>query len=141
MNDFSLDRHKGKIEPYPPFMKPKEKDFIMVKSPKELLLGELVCYMTKIPLKEHTLGIGVSLQRNPRTGLVSYVNPTTDLMSMRAFTKLKVRKTMTGERFTHWLPLYFGEDEVFEVQRDEMNEKISDTLSKSSSVNSSNPSF
>jgi len=118
-------------------MKPKVQDYIMVRSPKELLLEELVCYHTKIPLREHTLGIGISLQRNPRTGLVSYVNPTADLMSMRAFTKLKIRKSISGDRFSHWLPLYFGEDEVYETKRDQMNEKISD----SASINSSDPSF
>ena len=36
-----------------------------------------------------------------------------DLMSMRAFTKLKVRKALMGERFTHWFPLYFGETEKY----------------------------
>ena len=118
-------------------MKPKVQDYIMVRSPKELLLEELVCYHTKIPLREHTLGIGISLKRNPRTGLVSYVNPTADLMSMRAFTKLKIRKSISGDRFSHWLPLYFGEDEVYETKRDQMNEKISD----SASIKSPDPSF
>jgi hypothetical protein len=41
-----------------------------------------------------------------------------DLMNMRAFTKMKVRKSLGGERFTHWLPLYFGESEHFEVERE-----------------------
>jgi hypothetical protein len=82
-------------------------------------------------VKEQTLGIGISLKRNPRTGLVSYVNPTMDLMSMRAFTKLKVRKALAGEKFTHWLPLYFGEDECFEVERENNSSKNSDSASLS----------
>jgi len=130
-NDFKCDiiGHKGPLQPYPPFIPCQDKDFIMVKTPEELLKNELVCFMTKIPVKEQTLGIGVSLKRNPRTGLVSYVNPTMDLMSMRAFTKLKVRKALAGEKFTHWLPLYFGEDECFEVERENNNAKNSDSAS------------
>lgn len=38
-----------------------------------------------------------------------YVNPTMDLMSMRSYTKLKIRRSIGGEKFTHWFPLYFGE--------------------------------
>lgn len=90
----------------------------MMKTPKQLLKEELVCFQTKMPVKEATLGIGISLKRSPRTGLVNFVNPTMDLMNMRAFTKMKVRKSLGGERFTHWLPLYFGESEHFEVERE-----------------------
>jgi hypothetical protein len=69
-------------------------------------------------LREGTLGIGVSLKKSPRTGLVMYVNPTVDLMNMRSFTKLKVRRALTGERFTHWLPLFFGESDIFELEEE-----------------------
>jgi len=68
-----------------------------------------------MPLKEGTLGIGISLKKSPRTGLCMYVNPTIDLMNMRSFTKLRVRKALAGEKFSHWLPLYFGEDEIFTI--------------------------
>jgi hypothetical protein len=34
---------------------------------------------------------------------------------MRSFTKLKVRTSLEGEKFTHWLPLYFGETEKYQV--------------------------
>lgn len=44
-----------------------------------------------------------------------YVNPICDLISMRAYTKLGVRRGLQKERFTHWLPLYFGENEVFDI--------------------------
>lgn len=59
------------------------------------------------------MGIGISLKKSPRTGTIVYVNPTMDLLSMRAFTKLKVRTALQNEKFTHWLPLYFGENEEF----------------------------
>jgi hypothetical protein len=41
-----------------------------------------------------------------------------DLMSMRAFTKLNVRKGLDGVKFTHWFPLYFGEKEKYEIEKD-----------------------
>ena len=88
----------------------------MVKSPKELLLDELVCFQTKSALKEATLGIGISLKKSLKTGNFKYVNPTMDLINMRAFTKLKVRNSLTNERFTHWLPLYFGETEKYTIE-------------------------
>ena len=45
-NDFKCDivGHKGPLQPYPPFIKCQEKDFIMVKTPEELLKNELVCF-------------------------------------------------------------------------------------------------
>lgn len=106
-------RHKGPLSADPPFAKNEKnlEDFLNLKPEKQLLKEELVCFQTKIPVREHTLGIGISIKRSQRTGGVSYVNPTMDLMNMRAFTKMKIRKSLGGERFTHWLPLYFGEAE------------------------------
>ena len=45
------------------------------------------------------------------------ITPTLDLLSMRAFIKQKVRHSLSNEKFTHWLPLFFGERDVFEVKR------------------------
>ena len=111
--------HQGPIKPYPPFNN-KEKDvnsFLMVKSPEELLSEELTCFHTKLRIKETTLGIGVTINRLPRTGEIRMITPTLDLLSMRAFIKQKVRHSLSNERFTHWLPLYFGEEEVYEMKR------------------------
>lgn len=55
------------------------------------------------------------MSRLPRTGEIRSVTPTLDLLSLKAFTKQKIRKAVDGERFTHWLPLYLGEKEPFEV--------------------------
>jgi len=65
-----------------------------------------------------TLGIGVSIKKSPLTGKFRWVNPTMDLISMRAFTKIKVRASLEAERFTHWLPLYFGESEDYKVEKE-----------------------
>jgi hypothetical protein len=111
--------HQGPIKPFPPFNN-KEKElesFLMVKTPEELLSEELTCFHTKIKIKEATLGIGVTLSRLPRTGEIRMVTPTMDLLSMRAFTKQKVRHSLSNERFTHWLPLFFGESDIYEVKR------------------------
>ena len=89
----------------------------MIKTAEELLSEELVCFHTKLRLKDTTLGIGVSMSRLPRTGEIRNITPTLDLVSMRAFIKQKVRHSLSNEKFTHWLPLYFGESEVVEVKR------------------------
>lgn len=86
----------------------------MIKTPKQLLAEELVDFHTKQKLKDNTLGIGVSLSRLPRTGEIRMITPTLDLLSMRAFVKHKVRLSLSNEKFTHWLPLYFGEKDTFD---------------------------
>mmetsp|Transcript_34673 Transcript_34673/g.53119 ORF Transcript_34673/g.53119 Transcript_34673/m.53119 type:complete len:394 (-) Transcript_34673:2675-3856(-) len=100
----------------------------MLKTPKQLLGEELVCFQTKVPIREGSLGIGISLKKSPRTGLINYVNPTLDLMSMRAFTKLKIRKALAGERFTHWFPLYFGESDTYEIEEEHYDDKLEDHI-------------
>ena len=89
----------------------------MIKTAEDLLLEELTCFHTKLRLKDTTLGIGVSINRLPRTGEIRLITPTLDLLSMRAFTKQKVRHSLSNEKFTHWLPLYFGEKDVIETKR------------------------
>lgn len=91
--------------------------FIMVKKQDELLSEELTCFHTKMRVKEATLGIGISITRLPRTGEIRMITPTLDLLSMRAFAKQKVRHSLSNEKFSHWLPLFFGERDVFEVKR------------------------
>lgn len=116
-NDFVCTecKHRGPLQPDPAFSKNEKQleDFIMLKTEKELLNEELVCYKTKMPLREATLGVGISVKKSARTGLFSFVNPTMDLFNMKAFTKLGTRTALAGERFTHWLPLYFGENEKY----------------------------
>ena len=63
-----------------------------------------------------------------------YVNPTMDLMSMRSFTKLKLRKSLEGQRFTHWLPLFFGEREVFTIESKEYNHESKQMVLKTQKV-------
>lgn len=88
------------------------------------MLGEeFLCYHSRCRLPEVSLGIGVSLSRLPRTGEIRSVTPTLDLLSLRAFTKQKVRRSIDNERFTHWLPLYFGESEPYEITDQRFDEE------------------
>lgn len=89
----------------------------MVKTAEELLAEELTCFHTKLRVRDTTLGIGVSINRLPRTGEIRMITPTLDLLSMRAFIKHKVRHSLSNEKFTHWLPLYFGEKDIIETKR------------------------
>lgn len=93
----------------------------MKKTSKDLLLEELLCYHTKTPLREATLGVGISLKKSIQTNEFKYVNPTMDLINMRAFTKLKVRTALEKETYTHWLPLYFGENEQVSMEEKHWN--------------------
>jgi ubiquitin-protein ligase len=115
----TLCPHRGPIEPYPKFHE-KDQDidqYVLVDAEaKELLRDEFLCYHSRTRLAEASLGIGISIARLPRTGEIRSVQPTLDLLCLRAFTKQKVRQSAANERFTHWLPLFFGERDDYEVK-------------------------
>jgi ubiquitin-protein ligase len=117
-------KHRGSIECYPAF-NDKEADvnaFVIPRSPEEMVAQELLCYHTRTNLQEGSLGIGVSVSRLPRTGEIRSVTPSLDLLCMRAFTKQSVRTSIDGEKFTHWLPLYFGEKAPYDKKTQIFNE-------------------
>lgn len=104
--------HKGPLNPYPPFSS-REKDldnFILDLEDLELLEQETVCFHTRLRLskKETTLGAGITISRLPRTGEIRSVSTTLDLLSIQAYMKCGVRTSLSNEKFTHFLPLYFG---------------------------------
>jgi hypothetical protein len=82
--------HRGALEPWPKFNE-KEQDideYVLVDADeKDLLRGEFLCFHSRTRLAEASLGIGVSIARLPRTGEIRSVNPTLDLLCLRAFTK------------------------------------------------------
>jgi hypothetical protein len=123
-------KHRGNIEAYPPFHE-KEMDadaFIMLKDSKTLLGEEFLCYHTRARAPESTLGIGISISRLPRTGEIRSVNPTMDLLSLKAFTKHKLRRAIDNTPFTHWLPLYFGEKAPIEVITPTFDEDLDEVV-------------
>ena len=138
-NEYKCDecRHRGPIEPYPAFNE-KESDenaFVILRDPKQMLAEEFICYHSRSRLPEVALGIGVSLSRLPRTGEIRSVLPTLDLLCLRAFTKQKVRKSIDNQRFTHWLPLYFGEREPFQTAEQYYDEEEKEFKTKTHTVN------
>lgn len=110
-------RHKGSIELFPSFNETTTEQFISLKTEKQLLQAELLCYHTKMPLAQTTLGVGVALTRALKTSQVNNVFPTLDLLSNKAFTKDEIRKSIANEPFNYWLPLYFGESQPYEVKK------------------------
>ena len=125
------------MEPYPPF-NTKEKDedeFLLVKTPKEVLGEEFLCYHTRSRLPMTSLGIGVSIARLPRTGEIRSVTTTPDLICIQAFIKQKLRKSISGKHFTHWLPLYFGEEKSFEKNKQVFNEATNKYETETKTIN------
>ena len=53
---------------------------------------------------------------------------------MRSFTKLKIRTDLNQQRFTHWLPLYFGETEKFDIVTKEYDEETEEMAGITKSV-------
>ena len=85
--------------------------FIIHKTEAELLEEEMVCFHTKLRLgkdKGVVLGAGVSITRLPRTGEIRSVTSAMDLLSLQAYIRDGLRTSLSGEKFTHFLPLYFG---------------------------------
>jgi len=56
-------KHRGPIEPYPPFNshENEESAFCFVRDPLKMIEDELLCFHSRTPLSESTLGIGVSM--------------------------------------------------------------------------------
>ena len=84
--------------------------FIIHKSDLEILEEECVCFHTKLKLTKDNaiLGSGVSITRLPRTGQIRSVTSAMDLLSLQAFMRDGLRTSLSNEKFTHFLPLYFG---------------------------------
>ena len=103
-------KHGGKLAAWPAFnvKETTEESFKVCESEKQLFEKELVCYHTKLTHNENALGLGLTISRVPRTGLIKQASPCLDYISLKAFIKEGVRVSSTNEKFTHWLPLYFG---------------------------------
>jgi ubiquitin-protein ligase len=75
---------------------------------REQAHSSLHCFHSKRSFDEpdaSSLGVPCVITTNPRTGLVDYVYSSFDTLSQEAF-KEGVRTDISGESFTHWLPLY-----------------------------------
>jgi ubiquitin-protein ligase/Ran GTPase-activating protein (RanGAP) involved in mRNA processing and transport len=104
-------KHKGSSNPWPEFIKNDDDPALHTMNQKSYMTtikNELVCYHTKLSYEETPLGIGINIVKLPRTGEIKGIVSCLDLISLKAYSKEKLRKSMNGDRFTHWFPLYFG---------------------------------
>ncbi|KAK5072023.1 hypothetical protein LTS08_000878 [Lithohypha guttulata] len=63
---------------------------------------ELICFCLKKGLENANLGVGVKVQMRGRYGSIG---SEFDLLSEQAFNEFKIRRSVQGLPFTHWLPL------------------------------------
>lgn len=103
-------KHGGKLACWPAFnaLEADMEKFKLLETEKQIFERELLCFHTKLSLKETCLGIGLSITRIPRTGAINQASPCMDFISLKAFIKEGVRESIDKKKFTNWLPLYFG---------------------------------
>ena len=118
-NEFNcyLCPHKGSSNPWPEFCKKVDEDnsnSLNLDKYKEEKKNEFVCYFSKTNWQENPLGLGISIAKIHRTGEIKGIVPRLDYISLKCFTKQKIRNDMAGDKFSHWFPIYFGtNDEQF----------------------------
>lgn len=69
---------------------------------------ELLCYHSRVPYTEGTLGLGLTLEHYPNNGDLSNIVPNLDFVSHKTFHFEKVRQGVWKAPFTHWLPIYIN---------------------------------
>ena len=124
MNAFECPQclHKGSSDPFPPL--PKTKKFNLTSEEyKQVRKSEICCFYRKLNFQEAPLGIGISISKIPRTGEIRNITARYDFISMKAYTKDRIRTDSNGNKFTHWFPLYFGE------KKDIVLKSITDAIS------------
>ncbi|KAF5320007.1 hypothetical protein D9611_011021 [Ephemerocybe angulata] len=77
------------------------------------LLRELHCFFLKTPLNEGILGIGVAFEPGPRT-----LSSDFDWLSLEAFEKHAVRKSIQKRDFEFFLPLAFNQGHFIQARQE-----------------------
>lgn len=80
-------------------------------------IRELQCFVLKKSFLATNLGIGISLHSSSG-GKRAVFRSEFDLLSASAFTQFRVRKSIQGVPFTHWLPLPLSQRHWNAVRRD-----------------------
>jgi len=71
---------------------------------------ELKCFYTKATINNDILGIPITFTTNPRTNKIDYIFSTMELVSYGATKNPNANKTMWGEKFKAWIPVFFCEE-------------------------------
>ena len=74
----------------------------------EKLIDETFCFHTRLNVKQTILGTGIAFSKLARTKQINTIYTTVDLVSNKAF-KEGLRKALNKKRFTHWIPIFFGD--------------------------------
>jgi stress response protein SCP2 len=70
----------------------------------------LTCFTSFSTKVDSVLGFPVSFTTNPKTGCLDYATSTFDILSLDSYLQGNVRKTVWGEQFTDFLPIYIDQD-------------------------------
>ena len=104
--------HKGTTDPYPKF---PEDEKLNTKLTSEQYQkeknNEICCCYTRENFEKCSLGLGINISLIPRTGELKNIEPCYDFIALKTFTKERIRADLNGKIFTHWFPLYFGQQE------------------------------
>mmetsp|Transcript_23300 Transcript_23300/g.17729 ORF Transcript_23300/g.17729 Transcript_23300/m.17729 type:complete len:287 (-) Transcript_23300:2601-3461(-) len=79
-------------------------------SEEEKLVEDTYCFHTRLNVKQTMLGTGVAYSRLARTKQINAIYTTIDYVSLKAFNE-GLRKSINKKRFSHWIPLFFGESD------------------------------
>lgn len=99
----------SKMHIWPPFqciLEDGPKTFASL-TEEEKIVEETFCFHTRLNVKQTILGTGIAFSKQARTKQLNTIYTTVDLVSLKAF-KEGLRKSINKKRFSHWIPLYFG---------------------------------
>jgi len=85
-----------------------DSDFILAKDENDVYYDSLRCFVTKEAYNSGIteLGLGLTVSRVARTGLISICTPALDFISLKSFVKHGIRKNSLNQRFSYWFPIY-----------------------------------
>eukprot|EP00466_Bigelowiella_natans_P009674 jgi/Bigna1/90953/estExt_fgenesh1_pg.C_830090 len=73
-------------------------------------IDRMRCFATKQHLFEDVLGIPLVVSVNPLKKKIDYIHSNMQFLSFKGYKCDKIRRDAFGEKFSHWLPMYFTED-------------------------------
>ena len=100
----------GNADPFPKFPEKEKLNTTLTEEQyKKIKRDEICCFHLKESFQKLPLGLGVNISTIPRTGEIKSIEPDFDFISLKAYSKERIRSTFDKKTFTHWFPLYFGE--------------------------------